>query len=124
MKRILLLALCLVFALSGVAMAQNVNISGQALVFNIFGAVGANVIALEADGVTGVGATPTAVCAFDGTYNIATSVPNAFYRAGCYVHGDGNYFGGFLHVIGNSPTFNVAVGSGSTSINGQNLALF
>jgi hypothetical protein len=124
MKRILLLTLCLVFALSGVALAQNVHISGQAKVFDIFGAVGANVAALEADGVTAVGGSNTAVCNFDGTYAIDTDVPNAYARFGCYVHGDATYFGGFLHVIGNSPAFNVAVGAGNTSITGVNLALY
>jgi hypothetical protein len=122
MKRILLLALCLVFALSGVALAANVNISGQAKVFNIFGAVGASMQALEADGVTAL--APTVPCAFDGTYTIAADVPNAYYRSGVYVHGDGSYFAGFLHVIGNSPAFNVAVGAGSTTITGVNLALY
>jgi hypothetical protein len=124
MKRILLVALCLVFALSGVAMAQNVNISGQAKVFGIFGAVGATMTALEADGVTVIGDNPTGIPDICGQYTINTAVPNAYYRAACFVHGDGSYFMGLLHVIGNSPPFNIAVGAGSTSIPGVNVDLF
>jgi hypothetical protein len=124
MKRILLVALCLVFALTGVAMAQNVHISGTAKVFDIFGAVGATMTALEADGTTVIGDMPTGTPDICGAYNIDTSVDASYYRAGCYVHGDASYFGNLLHVIGNSDAFNIAVGAGSTTIPGVNVALY
>jgi hypothetical protein len=128
MKKVLLLTLCVVFAMSAVASAGILTATGQAFVFGIFGAPPPAIICwkecnntvLIGDNtgqITGDRCITTDAC---GNFTFHLDCKSDVVRLGTGITGDATYLGGMFHVCGKSATFDVKCGPAQdTSIVGK-----
>jgi hypothetical protein len=121
MRKVLLTALCLLLASPSLALAGSLQATGQAFVFGIFGAPPpAQMTWFEADGVTKLGglyvngANPVGT-SFDGRFAFSLAPSVNIIRFGSFIRGEGNYFNGFFHVVGNSAPIDVLAGPSQTT---------